>query len=331
MSTLGKILAFLNVFAAIAFVCLAAADWSKRQAWAYAVYRHDLLIQGLPVDEKEMDVDGQPLVKSLSDKTLQQVFQSGGQPVDTQAKEVRRRHDQLKSEIEADANPKQKFLQVVLPVQRTRGERDALTRLVQDPKVKVDELMASDGPFEKAFSEALDGKDAQGKELENSQRRQAIAHLLMNLSDDPAELQRATTVVGLAAASQAVDRQAHAYADMDKAIRADRESARSRFETTHKEIVQKIEVLAERVADLQLALQSQKTLTAKHQALVAARKADVGNVTKELEDARKATQDALAKQTKMEEELAKTKSEYAQALDANQKLEREIRTRELGR
>ncbi len=60
MSLLGKILALVNILAAVGFIYLAASDYGKRQQWSYAVYRHDLAINGLPLDEKEVDVDGVP-------------------------------------------------------------------------------------------------------------------------------------------------------------------------------------------------------------------------------------------------------------------------------
>src|SRR5262245_48343710 len=134
MSTLGKVLAFVNVFAAIAFVCLAAADWGKRQAWSYAVFRHDLLIHGLPVDDKQIDVDGEPLVNHLSDKTIAQILPSA--PKKTQVDEARRRHDDLKREIESDPNTAlAKLERTLVPLQRTRGERDALIAQIRNPKV----------------------------------------------------------------------------------------------------------------------------------------------------------------------------------------------------
>jgi hypothetical protein len=40
MSALGKLLAVLNVLAAIAFVVIAGMDWGQRQRWAYAAYLH---------------------------------------------------------------------------------------------------------------------------------------------------------------------------------------------------------------------------------------------------------------------------------------------------
>ena len=60
MSLLGKVLALLNVLAAVGFFYLATADRAKRQSWAYAVYRHQLAIDGL-VDLDPLITHGLPL------------------------------------------------------------------------------------------------------------------------------------------------------------------------------------------------------------------------------------------------------------------------------
>ena len=39
----------------VALVALFAMDYGKRQAWAYSVFRHDLLLQGLPLDDQEVN------------------------------------------------------------------------------------------------------------------------------------------------------------------------------------------------------------------------------------------------------------------------------------
>lgn len=47
------VLIFLNVLAALAFVYLLAMNFKKRQDWSYAVFLHDLAIQGLPLKEED--------------------------------------------------------------------------------------------------------------------------------------------------------------------------------------------------------------------------------------------------------------------------------------
>ena len=69
----------------------------------------------------------------------------------------------------------------LVPLARTWGQRDELQRKIES---NVDAVLASDGDFEAAFKEALEGKTATEQELAFEERRQAIAHLLFNLSDN---------------------------------------------------------------------------------------------------------------------------------------------------
>lgn len=332
MTVLGKILAIFNVLMAIAFLCLAAADWGKRQAWSYAVYRHDLYLNGLPVDAQELDSEGNPLVDLLSPGTLNQVFQqAGGAPVRTQAEEVERRYNQLKQDIESAQGPaqRQKLREVLLPLQETGDERSQLERQIQT--AKVEDLMGSDGPFEKAFRAAREGKDPQGQPLEYAPRRHAIAHLLFNLSKEPTDFQRTITVTGLKAYTGAVEEHAANVREIAEGVKLAMADDRAHFEVNHKQILRMIEVEAERVAELQLALQNYQALIARHQQLVQARRADVAELTKQLATAKEETQAALAAQEKLEKELFVNQRALGTAQETNERLEREIRTVELGR
>jgi hypothetical protein len=91
MSLLGKLLAIFNVLAAIGFFCVAILDYSQRQAWSYAVLCADTLIKGLPLDENEVNLDGDLRHKDLNEKVQSDIFTTAGanaQP--TQLAEVRR-------------------------------------------------------------------------------------------------------------------------------------------------------------------------------------------------------------------------------------------------
>src|SRR5438876_6494005 len=158
MSTLGKVLAILNVFAALAFVCLAALAWGQRQAWTYAVFRHDLLIRGLPVDDQDKDVDGVPIAAQLGSDTLAKIFQSG-QPVKTQVEEVKRKMEELRGQFAADEEQvrAQKLRAILRPLAHTEDERDS------SRAAKLDELEAK---FQDAVRAAPEGKAAPGKALE---------------------------------------------------------------------------------------------------------------------------------------------------------------------
>jgi hypothetical protein len=315
MSTLGKVLAILNSLAALAFIGLAAMSWGQRQAWSYAVFRHDLLVRGLPVDVDEKDADGYALANNLGADTLNKIFQSaGGQPVKTQVEEVRRRQEQLRGEIEAadEKTQRQKLLEILLPLARTHGERDALRA------AKVDELKTK---FDDAFKPALEGTEAA------EPRRQAIAHLLFNLSPDQ-EHPRVRTIVGLAAYARAADDQALALADMALAAEADIVKERTTFALNHKPLLQRVTVLAERVAEARQILDDYKTQVVKHQELINARRKDIDDLKAAIADAQAKTTAALAEQGRLEQAYFAAQRAVQDAVDENLQLEKQLRTRE---
>lgn len=94
----GKILAFLNIIAAFSFLLLAAADWSKRQQWAYSYYRHVLALEGLPVEKDAAPIEGFPNSQAITEDTAKAIFSGnarggdllGGGPVKSQEEEVER-------------------------------------------------------------------------------------------------------------------------------------------------------------------------------------------------------------------------------------------------
>src|SRR4051794_14761028 len=135
MSLLGKIVAFLNILGAIAFFFLATMDYGRRQAWAYDVYRHDLLIHGLPLDESETDEGGRRQVDKLGAGTLADLFTpAGGAPVDTQVKEVQRVHDLLRAKCDAGADVVDQsalYAYTLLPLAETSSRREQLLNAVQ--------------------------------------------------------------------------------------------------------------------------------------------------------------------------------------------------------
>src|SRR5436190_10599623 len=104
MTVFGKVLIVVNLLVTAVFVYVASIDWAKRATWSYAVYRDELRINGLPVDEFERDpIAGVLLIDRLSDNTLKQIFQHapGGNPVTTQSAEVKQVRDEVGAAIAA--------------------------------------------------------------------------------------------------------------------------------------------------------------------------------------------------------------------------------------
>src|SRR5215471_12746116 len=103
MSLFGKILAVLNVLIAIVFLVLAGMVYSKRQAWSYSHFRHQVAIHGLPVTDSDETwrLPGRTIPRDLSNSTLKEMFaDSGGSDVRTQIDAV----NNIKRDIEGGAN-----------------------------------------------------------------------------------------------------------------------------------------------------------------------------------------------------------------------------------
>jgi hypothetical protein len=334
MSTLNKVLAVLNVLAAIGFLCVAGLDYGKRQAWMYAARQQDFIIKGLPVDENEKDVEGRPLVDAMGKSMQQQLFAGVSDPVTTQKAEVKKRYDALRTEINEAPDPdtKKKILEAVLvPLTRTWGQRYELQRKIRDPQAGVDTLLAPDGPFDAAFAEALEGKTVAGQDLGLEERREAIAHLLFNLSDKPDLHSRTVRVVGLAAYTREADSQATALQNMVPELEHAREKELTAFEVEHKELVRQIVAMAERVREVSETLKKQQLLAQHHTTLVAARQGDVQKITAEIKDAKKAAELALAGQSRLENALFRADQAITAAAEKNQQLLQQINNLEIGR
>jgi len=131
MSLFGKILAFLNILGAAGLFYLANVDYGKRSSWAYSVVRHELVLDGLPSNEQELDRDSKPLVDRLNQQALKDIFaQVGGKEVPTQTKEVER----IKSELDARLQPLMQnraqqsyhLARILLPLADSYLERDTM-------------------------------------------------------------------------------------------------------------------------------------------------------------------------------------------------------------
>jgi hypothetical protein len=339
MSLLGKILAVVNVLAAIGFIYLAASDYGKRQHWSYAVFRHDLAINGLPLDDNEKDVDGRARVKDLSQSTLAETFQGLGSPVSTQLAELQRVQNDVNAKISGDAltvpnplnnqplalgTPEQKRAWFLLPLARSLTDRDLrLTQLFQaDPNLT-----------EEAFSKAL--PDVQARRQDISDAKQTLANLLFAwLEPGEGDLfesqayKRFVAVVGRKGAAAAVDNQAAALAQLARETDDLLAAGRSNFAAAHGRLVTRVRDVVEVVDREKATLESQRNLTARQQDLVAERDRQVKTLEANLETGRKTTRAFLAEQLKMQEALLNAERKLRDANSQNQKLEREIRSLE---
>ena len=335
MSILGKLLAVLNIFAALGFAYLAAADWTQRHNWSYAVYRMGLPLNGLPVNEDEIDADSRRRIDNISDATLQDLFKSvGGLATGTvlaedktQLAEVQRVHDKLKKEIEAQAGDpakRQKLASLMMPFAATLSDRQELAdRIKNEP---IEKLMGADGPFEKAFGPVLKNRGAQAQDQENTRR--LIAELLFGLSQDDQSRQRAAVVVGLRAFTHAVNQRAQALQQMAHQVHGGILADRSEFEKEQRRIIGELELLARTLDESKEELDRRRALVNKHNAFLQARVADIVELKKEIDAAGQATKDALAQLAQEQRRLFEVQDQVGNAMQKNQQLEQELRTLE---
>ena len=111
MSLFGKILAIFNVFAVLGAVALMAMNYAKVQSWEYAVFRQDLMIHGLPLDDKETDAQEDVAKDKIGEKTQQDLFKqaSPSTPVVTQEAEVERVRNELRNQIQNAGDKKKQI------------------------------------------------------------------------------------------------------------------------------------------------------------------------------------------------------------------------------
>lgn len=129
MSLFGKILALLNVFGAIALFVLAILDYGARQTWAHNVLQHELLLEGMPLDDDERDAQGRPMVHALPQKTVADHFASvGGNPQATQVDEVKRLQAAFDRELDSKTPREQTYYlaRLLLPLSDNYGERQEM-------------------------------------------------------------------------------------------------------------------------------------------------------------------------------------------------------------
>jgi len=217
------ILLGLNVCALLAFFLLFALVYATRASWAHAVMVREVALNGLPVDEKDVDHKGRPKSDNL---TTQLLKETGGDPqIKTQKQGVEDLKKKLQATIDDDSaqvpDPKnptqmrsatkaQKQALVLLRVAMTLDERlrllevwhyeedaERAKNMPEPERKRIEEFRESlEGSITAAFSDsqltgkpgaAKEGEEASGSKplegLERGHKRQAIAFLMVNLHD----------------------------------------------------------------------------------------------------------------------------------------------------
>ncbi|HWG45768.1 MAG TPA: hypothetical protein VN688_23605 [Gemmataceae bacterium] len=139
MSLFGKILAIFNIFAVFGAVALIGMDYAKRRSWEYAVFRQELMINGLPLDDEERNEQGRLLIENIGPQTQKDLF-GGNAPVTTQTAEVQRVQSNLKGKIQGAGDKKKQIYltaRVLMPLAVSNEQRArmiAYTTYLRDDK-----------------------------------------------------------------------------------------------------------------------------------------------------------------------------------------------------
>jgi len=326
MGIYGKVLGVANVVAIVAFLWLAGLDYGKRQNWQLAVREQEVLINGLPVDEKELDAEGRPVVSTINRKMLEHLFQGIGQPVKTGKQEVDARMEAIRAAVrgqESEAAKRAKLSDLLLPLARSLSERETWKENIA--KGNPDDLLqGQESLVEETFRGAVDGKNPQGQLLDADGWRQSMAHVLVNGSDSQ-ELARAMVVVGLESYLRELNRQATALGKMEAELQAAMARDLTAWELAQRALVREIVAQSERLRALDDTLQKQKDLHDQRlQAQVRFRRENVEQLNQLIAKAQEDLKAEDIKEARLNEELETAQKGIATARSKNDELERQL-------
>jgi chromosome segregation ATPase len=156
MTLLGKILAILNVLAALAFATLLVLDYGKRQQWSTNVFLTDVQLDGLPLTFEKIDPSvptGRYPSQFLDEATLKVVFAGAGEPVNSLEDELKKLQSKLPGSIEAavddviskipndEKSKQQAVYNLLFPLARNGPQVDALKRRLDTAGQALDGLV----------------------------------------------------------------------------------------------------------------------------------------------------------------------------------------------
>ncbi|MBX7102535.1 MAG: hypothetical protein K1X57_00535 [Gemmataceae bacterium] len=330
MSLFGKVLTILNALAAVAFLVIAGMDYSARNQWSYSVFRHDLAMRGLPLDNKDDSWrPGRAIVKDVNAKTMDDLFRNaGGAPVKTQLEAVQQAKATATQFVEGagdDAKKRAAAAAVWLPLIPHSHQRDNARKLIAEkPAGELAGIVGS--LFDAVAAEIESDKSVEFK-------RMKVADLLYNFNPglDPAFRERAQAVLGLDEYSKAADRQAsNLYGQIGLLeLRMKEESAI--FARQMQDLQPKLVLLNDQLKADKLRLDQQKKLLEKHTLLFTARKAERDELAESLRKAGATADAETAQLAAVQQQLFAIQREIAAAREQNSKLESQIRTKELGK
>lgn len=336
MSLLGKILTILNAITAIVFLVLAGMNYRARNDWAYAVFRHELAIHGLPLDDRDDSWrPGRPLVKDISEKTLVDLFSKAGsfdKNGKTQLAAVAYAKKQAMELIDSGADDKQKrdlIARVWLPQVGHSSSRDDLRKRIATKP--VEELRGEVATLFDYVTQEL-SKPEKDKSTADV-RRMMVADLLYNFypTDDPQLRERTQAVVGLEAYIGAADRQATNLFGMINNLEQTMREQSAAFVRHYQDLVPKLVLLNDQLKGDRARLDQQRKLLEQHNVLYQARKTERDELFDQIRRQGELAAAETASLSQLQQRLFDLQREIGAARETNEKLEGQIRSKETGR
>ena len=332
MSMFGKILTVLNVLAAIAFLALAGMDYSKRQSWAYAIFRYELAIHGLPLDDKDDSwKPGTPIAKDLTSNTLKDLFSTSPPQIRTQLEAVESLKNGALKKVDDAPDDKAKrvaLAEMWLPLLPHLSQRDEVLAALDGPAKKpVDELK---GLFAKEFHNVIQEIN---KPSSAAIKRMKVADLLYNLNPtgDPATRQRVQTIVGLEQFTLAAERQATNLFAMAVQMQHSIRDEQGAFVRRWENILAQLTVLNEQMKADSVRLDEQKKVLEQNNLILTARKAARDELIDQVRQAGDKATAETSQLAKLQQQLFDLQRDIAAARAGNEALEQQIRTQEVGK
>jgi hypothetical protein len=248
---------------------------------------------------------------------------AGKDPVYTQIEEVQRLQDELRKQIEDLPNEKakkDKLRQVVLDQAGTIDER-----LEQAKKLEDAPLDGWWKAFDQVFENVARLTRPDDPNYDLGKARQAIAHLLCNLSSDTAHQQRAMVVVGLRPYIHEVEIQAANLRDMANRLRSMMVSDRTQFESEYGQLLLRLGGLTETIDQMSMAVKAKQELVELGRVDYNKRVDDKANLEAKVNEMKVDRGKALSAQRGLEKSLFHLNAELGQIKEQTEVLEEELR------
>src|SRR5262249_9482176 len=97
MSIFGKVLAFFNILGMVFLFFMALMTYSRREAWMYANFLHDVALYGIALNREEHAPQGNLVYLDMPKQLQKQLFPT--EPVWTQKEEVQRVQQKLQKKV----------------------------------------------------------------------------------------------------------------------------------------------------------------------------------------------------------------------------------------